>query len=421
MRQPSRVKTSRMPLRSKWSCLLTLGLALGVGATAQAAPYMDMAVQDDAVLLVRYYGSVPKALSLSSQLKANRIRVNVTWSYVVGKAKKKRKAPKRIRYNWTGYDALLRKASARGMRLQLVLTGPAPAWATGNHKVGPVKPKAAAFKAFATAAAKHFKGKVDRYSIWNEPNHVGWIKPLSAGPGVYRALYVAGYNAIKKADPSAQVLIGETSPFALRKRATAPLKFLRQVVARGPLVADGYAHHPYDFTHAPTYRYPGKDNVTIGTLDRLTAALDKLAAAGRLRTPGGGALDIYLTEYGYLASGNRHVSAAKHAKFLVQAFTIAQANPRVHEMLQFQIYKPRGNFHFDTAVTDKKGKPRLAFKKLAVWAKAAKAAGQIGPAPAGGGGGGGGGGSGGGGGGSGGGGGGGTPPPNCSPLPVCPP
>jgi hypothetical protein len=372
-----------------------------------------VAVQDDAVLMNRLYGSVPKTLKLVSQLKASRIRVNVTWSYVVGNAKKKRKAPKHIRYNWTGYDALIRKATPRGIHLELTLTGPAPAWATGNHKVGPVRPKAAAFKAFASAAAKHFRGKVDRYSVWNEPNYVGWLSPLSQGPGLYRALYQAAYSAIKSADPSAQVLIGETSPFALRKRATAPLKFLRGVTAAGGLVADGYAHHPYDFSHAPTYRYPGADNVTLATLDRLTTALDQLAAAGRLRTPSGGALDLFLTEYGFFATGKKHLSASKHAKYLVQGFTMAQANPRVRQLLQFGMVQPRGNFHFDTALTDRKGRPRLAFKKLAAWAKAAFASGQIGngSAP---------------GGGGGGGGGGGSnppppppPPPSCG-LPICP-
>ena len=29
----------------------------------------------------------------------------------------------------------------------------------------------------------------------------------------------------------------------------------------GGLKADGYAHHPYDFDHQPTYKFPGNDNV----------------------------------------------------------------------------------------------------------------------------------------------------------------
>ena len=68
-------------------------------------------------------------------------------------------------------------------------------------------------------------------------------------------------------------------------------------------MADGYAHHPYDFANPPAAPYPGADNVTMGTLGRLTTALDRLAAAKALRTPDGKPLDVYLTEFGYFASG----------------------------------------------------------------------------------------------------------------------
>src|SRR3954468_13405530 len=309
--------------------LLTLLLALGMQAPAHAARGMEVAVQDDPVLMGRLYGSVPNTLKLVSQLGASRIRVNVSWSYVVGAAAKRPNAPKRISYNWSGYDALLRQAARQGMLLQLTLTGPAPAYATANHRIGPYKPKSSAFRAFAGAAAQHFRGRVDRYSIWNEPNYVRWLSPLNRGAKLYRALYTAAYDAIKEADPSAQVLIGETSPTEHRGRSTAPLKFLRGVTCAtrsyaaaricDTLVADGYAHHAYDPTHSPTYRYPGGDNVTLATLYRLTGALDDLAMEGLLTTADGEPLDVYVTEYGFFASGKKHLSASRHAKYLVQA------------------------------------------------------------------------------------------------------
>ena len=377
-----------MPVRHRLTCMLTLVLALGVQERAQAARGMEVAVQDDAVLMGRLYGSATKTLELVSQLRASRIRVNVSWSYVVGRAAKLRTAPRRIAYNWTGYDALIRKAAPHGIRLQLTLTGPAPAWATGNHRIGPYKPRASAFRAFATAAAEHFRGRVDRYSIWNEPNYVRWLSPLSRGPKLYRALYVAGHDAIKRADPGAKVLIGETSPFETRGRSTAPLGFLRAVTCAtreyaaaricDTLEADGYAQHAYDPTHPPGYRYPGADNVTLATLDRLTGALDDLAAEGLLTTPDGEPLAVYVTEYGFFASGKKRISASRHAKYLVQAFKMAQANPRVRQMLQYLIVKPQGNYsHFDTSIADRHGRPALAFKKLAAWGTDALASGRI--------------------------------------------
>src|ERR671939_2118617 len=99
-----------MPLRMRAICLLTLAFALGTGASAaHAARGMEVAVQVDSVLM-GLYGSPPKTLKLMSQLHATRIRMNVNWRYVVGKAATKRKAPKRITYNWSGYDAAARAA-----------------------------------------------------------------------------------------------------------------------------------------------------------------------------------------------------------------------------------------------------------------------------------------------------------------------
>ena len=114
------------------------------------------------------------------------------------------------------------------------------------------------------------------------------------------------------------MLIGETAPYGRSGYSTAPLAFLRSLTCVNSkykrtrscpkLKADGYAHHPYDFSHAPDYRYPGADNVTLGTLLRLKKALDKLSRAGVLRRNGGGNLPLYLTEYGYFASGHRALS-----------------------------------------------------------------------------------------------------------------
>jgi hypothetical protein len=363
-------------------------------ASAHAARGMEVAVQDDFAMVL----GIPKktsrttALNLSQGLSASWIRANVTWSYVVNKYKKLKKAPKNIKYNWSGYDTLIRQAALKGIHVQLALSGPAPAWATGNHKVGVDRPKASAFKAFAKAAAEHFRLlSISRYSIWNEPNHRSWISPVSKGPSLYRGLYTSGYAAIKAADPSAQVLIAETSPFELGKNgrnATAPLKFLRGVTCAktnykrarkcATLKTDGFAHHPYDFRHKVTYKYPGKDNVTLATLGRLTSALTKLKNAKLLTTPSGGVPPVYLTEYGYLGSGQYKLSESKRGSYLVQAFNLALKNSHVKQMLQFVLIKPSSKYiFFDTSLASRSGKPGTAYKKLAAWAKKAAAAGRI--------------------------------------------
>jgi hypothetical protein len=378
-----------MPRRLALVAMLVLALALAVSATASAARHMEIAVQDDPVLFAGFYANPETGLRYAEQFHTSQVRVNVVWSYVVGKSAKKKKAPKRIHYNWSGYDALLRNLKRHGMKLQMVLTGNAPAWATGHHKVGHDDVKATAFKAFASAAAKHFKGRVDRYTIWNEPNFVGWLSPMKRSPKIYRALYSAGYSAIKRADRKAKVLIGETSPYEIARgrNAMAPLKFLRAVACAknnykrarkcSALKTDGYAHHPYDFRHKPTYKYPGKDNVTMATLGRLTSALAKLRKAHLLSTPSGGVPYLYLTEYGYFSSGKYKLSERKQASYLIQGFKMAQRNPRVKQVLQFLLFQTSGNFNFDTSIIRRNGKPRLAYTRLVAWARGAAKKGAI--------------------------------------------
>ena len=415
------------------AALLAFGCTLALAPRAHGAQNMEVAVQDDPLFVGNNYYGRAKGLRHARQLGATRIRVNLSWTSVMpSKQARARRKPRRVRYDWSSYDALVARTAGSDIRVQLALVGPAPAWATGNRRIGPYKVKPKEFGAFARAASEHFRGNVDRYSIWNEPNYVGWLAPLSSAPRTYRSMYVEGWNAIKAVDPNAMVLIAETSPYAIRRRATAPLAFLRKMTCAnrnftsarcGGLVTDGYAHHPYDFDHPPSYKYPGSDNATISTLSRLTGALDRLAAAGGLRTPGGGAPDLYLTEYGYFRSGKRRVSESKRARYLVQGFEIAQRNPRVRQMLQYLIAQPAKKYRFfDTSIVSNRGRTSKTFKALQRWAKRALAGGRIARTPVlgvPGGGGSGGGGSGGGGSGGGGSGGGTTPPPpDCSvPLP----
>ncbi len=369
-------------------CLFAVACSFLLAPSAFAAKHMEFAVQDDAVFVNGLYSGGKIGFKLAQGLNASWVRANVSWSYVVKRDAKRKRAPKHVTYNWTGYDNVVQFAASRGIHVQLALTGPAPAWATGDHRVGHMKPKAGPFKEFARAAAEHFRGRVTRYSIWNEPNYVGWIAPLSSAARTYRGLYTRGYAAIKAVDPTAQVLFGETSPYALKNRATAPLKFLRDVTCAKPtykkarscgtLKTDGVAHHPYDFDHAPAYRFPGADNVTLATVGRLTTALSKLRKARLLTTPTGGVPYVYLTEYGYFSSGKRRLSASKQGSYLVKAFTMAQKNPRVKQMLQYLLVKPTKKYaFFDTSIASRAGHGTTAYKKLAAWAKRAAKAGKI--------------------------------------------
>jgi hypothetical protein len=343
-------------------------------APAHASAGMELAVQDDDVFVSGSLKARERALAAAEKLGVQRIRVNVLWARVLNSNPRARKAPKVASYNFTAIDRLRQEATLRHIKLQLTIAGPAPAWATGNHRVGNTWPSPGRFAVFARTVAEHFKGQVDRYSIWNEPNWDTWLGPVAHAAGIYRNLYIAGYAAIKKADPRAKVLIGELQPYA-EKHSIAPLRFLRGVTCSAAdytaakrcagLRADGLALHPYQFTVAPSLPFGGPDDAPIGSLRNMTRALNKLARRHALTTPTGNHLSLYLTEFGYLTKGSRAQPAARRAAWLTAAYRIARRNPRVKELLQYQLVDgpPRALWH--SALMTRRGVPQAPFRALA--------------------------------------------------------
>lgn len=375
--------------------LLLLPVLLVAGGVlsgpAAAAPGMEVALQDDAVLLDHYWYGQAAGLDRADDLGVTWIRSNLVWTHTLAHGQgNKRKRPAHLTYDFSRWDRLIDAAAARGIRVELTLSGPSPVWATPDHQGGAHAPRLAAWGEFVRRAVTHFRGRVTRYEIWNEPNYVGWLQPLREAPYIYRGLYQTAWRVIRGVDPRAQVLIGETSPYAIPHKAWAPLAFIRAAACvdgryrrlkgcPGTLVADGYAHHPYNYQHGPTYKYPGANNVTIGTLSRLTGALDRLRRAHALRTRTGAKMGVYLTEFGYFTIGYRRQPESRRAKYESQAFGIAQRNPRVHQMLHYQLVEPPpGPFAFwKTYLIRVNGVLRFSFYTLASWAEHAAAQGRI--------------------------------------------
>ena len=150
-------------------------------------------------------------------MKTSRTRMNLLWGYVVTASQRNLPTkPRDVVYDWAFYDRAIRRARRRGIKVQLTLTGPAPAWATPTRNVdtGYIKPNVRLFKKFVKKVAHRYRRKVDRFAIWNEPNWYKWLGPLKTAPRQYRRLYIAGYKAIKRKAPRARILLGETSPNA---------------------------------------------------------------------------------------------------------------------------------------------------------------------------------------------------------------
>lgn len=324
-------------------------LALAVAAPAANAAPLELAVQGDNVIVHNAGIGADAGLAQTKRMRMKTVRINVLWARTfVGDSTSKLR-PIMPLYDLSLYQAAARRAKAAGVKVQINLAGPAPAWATANKKLGNYKPDAKAFAEFTRQAMIALRGNVDRVSVWNEPNWPTMLAPQRTAPTQYRALYSGAYKVIRKQTPGVPVLIGELAPSQRKTSkgtATAPLKFIRSMLGLNSklrpagkrlakLQADGFAHHPYDLDHAPTYKKTkSRDDVTMATLSRLTRTLKKVRS--QLSTRSGKALDLYLTEYGYLTAGPRRVSLAKHKSYTLQALKMAR-KARVRQVVIYQL------------------------------------------------------------------------------------
>ena len=214
----------------------------------------------------------------------------------------------------------------------------------------------------APSAADAPLPSVDRFVIWNEPNHQGLLLPqwqadgqTPASPGVYRAMLRSGYAAVKAARRTATVLIGNTSSTGGERGRgpVPPLEFLRELACVDAklkprsggdcagftkLPGDGWAHHPYSQNERPERvsdpkKEPG--DLRLADTPQLAKTLDRLVKLGRLAPAN---RNIHLTEFGYETKGipgRPRVNETQQARWMTWAEYLADRVPTVRSFAQF--------------------------------------------------------------------------------------
>lgn len=306
----------------------------------------------------------PRALDEMQHLGVKAIRVELYWANVApgaGQAHRPRfDASDPASYDWGEYDTVISQAVRLKWKVLLTVASPVPRWATANRRPPYLtRPDDLDFQEFMTAVGRHYRAEVSLFAIWNEPNQLGWLQPqfdadgTPASPRIYRGLFQAGYAGLQAAGIAhPKVLIGEVAPFGYssvdaRRQGlahnVAPLAFLRAMLCLdahyrkaatcGELHPYGFADHAYTLPAGPFYRPPEADDVTIGTLSRLTTALARAAGAGALpRVP------VYLTEFGFNTLPNQlGVTPALQAQYDAISERIAWEDPAVAAFSQYEL------------------------------------------------------------------------------------
>ena len=395
-------------MRLTLGCVLVCALLLPAGAQASKGQWMSFeapsellndATRDATLDEIRAFG-------------VDRVRALVYWRDHAP-SPKSRKRPAFDSANpdaypagtWDRLDRLFAAATARGINVQLTLTGPVPKWATGKRRGHTHKPRPGLFRKFATAVGLRYGGRVGVWSVWNEPNHPEFLTPQyrrgrAKSPRHYRKLFYAAEAGLRASGNGADLLLmGETAPRGT-SRVVSPLRFLRGALclngryrkARncGRVPADGWAHHAYPTKVGPWFRPGPRDDVTIGVLGRITSALKRAERAGALPRRTG----LYLTEFGVQSKPDPFigVSRAKQAEYISISERIAYRNPRVKSFSQYLMRddQPRsgsrftryGGFESGLRRSDGRIKPAyhafrlpLAVKKRSAWGRVRPAGG----------------------------------------------
>ncbi len=359
--------------------LLAALLTLAAPSAALANRGQASVMQDDAQFLNT--ATQTRALNQAKALGVNYIRTLVIWRAVAPASKPANQANPAA-YDWSAYDRLVAGARARGIKVLMTLTAPAPAYATANHKAGVFKPSTAGYGAFARAAGTHFKSTVNTWSLMNEPNLNGWLAPQGAYAAVkYRALYRAGHaGLVASGNGKDRILMGELAP-TKTKRTTAPVTFYRDVFclsSRGhkltgkaakklacakfkKLAASGIAHHPYTNAAACTPRCKGgPTDITIASLSRLAKVLDQASRARRLSSTA--RTHIWLTEFGFQSNPPNPgpISLKEQAAFINWSEWKGFTSGRVRSYGQYELVDPgAATFNTGLYLQTLKAKPSL--------------------------------------------------------------
>jgi hypothetical protein len=345
------------------AALAVLALAL---PGAAAASRTQWSMVEDHGYLVRSGPDVREAtLNEIRSLGADALRIEVKWSEVAPtpgvKTQPAFDATDPGAYpGFEPYDDLVRRATAKGFRVMITLAPDAPDWATAGGRGGNYKVDSRDFADFARAVGTRYSGaysglpKVSWWSIWNEPNHIFFIKPRSQSPRVYRRMVERGVPALKAAVPGARVLVGELAPVGTATKVIGPLRFLQQWLCldksfkrlRGRaaraagcssfkrVTASGFAHHPYG---PAGLAFRGRDIVNMVGIRRLGTALDKAGRAGRISR----SLPIYNTEFGYQTNPPDPfigTTPARQAEILNTLEEYSYRYPRLKSYSQYLLY-----------------------------------------------------------------------------------
>ena len=198
------------------------------------------------------------------------------------------------RYYWAPYDRVVDAERRAGLHV-LGLLDYSNSWCLGDHGNVPhsaIRQVSREFAKYAYAVARHYRGRVSYWQVWNEPNLPIFWHP-STNPDDYARLLAAAYRAIKRANPHARVVMAGMSG--------VDLDFILRVAART---------HSFDIVSVHPYRLVPEPKL-----------LEQIQALRSLHKP------IWFSEIGWAAGVGCDLCTSEQAQsaYLVRFYSLAAA------------------------------------------------------------------------------------------------
>ncbi len=172
-------------------------------------------------------------------------------------------------FDWARTDRIMDQIDSHGLKV-IVRLGVQPQWAGGGFpEVGPPN-NLQDFADYVRAVATRYKGRIDAYQIWNEPNLSREWGERPPNAAEYTEMLRVSYEAIKEVDPYPIVISAGMAPTTRNDDVARPdIFFIQEMYDAGAAAyfdalgahAPGYASppetDPADIARTPGLANPG--------------------------------------------------------------------------------------------------------------------------------------------------------------------
>jgi len=253
-------------------------------------------------------------------------------------------------FDWSRTDRIMDQIDAHGLKV-IIRLGVQPQWAGGGYpEVGPPN-NLQDFTDYVTAVATRYKGRIDAYQIWNEPNLSREWGNRPPNAAEYTEMLKAAYQAIKAVDPYPIIISAGMAPTTRNDNVARPDTYYIQEMydagakpyfdalgAHGPGYASAPETDPAEIARTPGLANPGDfkpENNVPEELRRVYGFRHVEDVREIMVKNGDGDKQVVLLEFGWTIDPRPDSPYAWHAvtpeqqdQYFQRAYAYAKANWR---------------------------------------------------------------------------------------------